>query len=57
MSLNIPAASFVLIVSLIGKRNVKKIYFLKNWILSIAEQKNIDLVDRGAVRQNVIASG
>lgn len=57
MSLNIPAASLELIVSLLGKRNVKKIKFLKNWILSIAEQKNIDLVDRGGVRRNVITSG
>lgn len=57
MSLNIPAASLELIVSLLGKRNIKKIKFLKNWILSFADQKNIDLVDRGAARRHVITSG
>lgn len=57
MLLNILVVFFELIVLLLGKRNVKKIQFLKNWIFLIVEQKNIDLVDWGVVRLNVIISG
>lgn len=57
MLLNILVVFFELIVLLLGKRNVKKIQFLKNWIFLIVEQKNIDLVDWGVVRWNVIISG
>lgn len=57
MLLNILVVFFELIVLLLGKRNVKKIQLLKNWIFLIVEQKNIDLVDWGVVRWNVIISG